>query len=95
MARDGAQALAWTRKAAEQGNVRAQSRLAAMYEQGLGMLHRDNAQAYVWFGIAAAQGSEQAASDRRRVAARLGAKDVAAAEARITAWLRDHPDSGG
>jgi TPR repeat protein len=56
---DNQQAMAWYRKAAEQGFALAQNNLGAMYAKGLGV-PKDDAQALAWFRKAAEQGVEQA-----------------------------------
>lgn len=57
--KDYARAASSFRKAAEQGNASAQSRLAQMYADGRGV-GRDYKQAAVWFQKAAAQGDTDA-----------------------------------
>ena len=54
LAEDYQQAAAWYRKAAEQGNVVGQMRLAALYRDGKGVA-RDMAEAAVWYRKAAEQ----------------------------------------
>jgi len=56
---DYAQALSWYRKAAEQGNARAQFAIGALFENGDGV-KQDNAQAMYWYRKAAEQGHEPA-----------------------------------
>ena len=55
VARDFARAAAWYRKAAEQGDARAQTNLGGMYGNGQGVA-RDYVQAAVWYRKAAEQG---------------------------------------
>jgi len=50
-----AQAVAWFRKAAKQGDAGAQNNLGTMYRDGRGV-SQDYAQAVAWFGKAAKQG---------------------------------------
>jgi hypothetical protein len=50
---DYTQALAWCRKAAEQGQSSAQYSLGASYYKGLGV-PQDYAESYFWFDVAAA-----------------------------------------
>ena len=52
---DNAEAVLWTRKAAEQGHYWAQFRLGEMYADGDGV-PKNHIQAYAWLSIAAAQG---------------------------------------
>ncbi|WP_439830288.1 tetratricopeptide repeat protein, partial [Aeromonas veronii] len=59
MPQDDAQALAWYRKAAEQGHAKAQYNLGVMYGNGQGV-PQDDAQAVVWFRKAAEQGLAEA-----------------------------------
>jgi TPR repeat protein len=56
---DETQALVWFRRAAEQGNAKAQYNLGVMYAEGLGV-GRDEAEALVWYRKAAAQGNVKA-----------------------------------
>ncbi|MDI9409774.1 MAG: tetratricopeptide repeat protein [Candidatus Pacebacteria bacterium] len=56
---DYAQAVVWYRKAAEQGNVKAQTNLGAMYRNGNGV-PQDYALAVVWYRKAAEQGDSYA-----------------------------------
>ena len=56
MPRDAAQAVAWYRKAAEQGDAVAQNNLGVSYAKGEGV-PRDAAQAVAWFRKAAEQGN--------------------------------------
>lgn len=61
--KDEAAAALWFRKAADQGEVHAESILGSMYEKGRGGLPKDDAQAVYWYrkaaeqGLAASQGS--------------------------------------
>jgi TPR repeat protein len=50
----------WWKKAAEQGEVRAQLWLGVIYEQGQNGVKRDYAQAFKWLSIAAKQGEPDA-----------------------------------
>ncbi len=78
VAPDAVEAMAWYRRAAEQGHVVAQFSLGGMYDNGDGVA-QDPAEAVVWFRRAAEQGhaSAQAAlgviyADGRGVAQDLG-----------------------
>ena len=53
-------AVAWYRKAADQGHASAQSNLGVMYEHGRACLRTD-AEAVEWYHKAHAQGHEKAA----------------------------------
>ena len=59
MAQDDKQAVAWTRKAAEQGDALAQRLLGVMYEDGKGVA-QDYKQAAAWYRKAAEQGDAKA-----------------------------------
>lgn len=56
---DYAQALAWFRRAADQGDAKGESYLGMMYYSGRGV-PRDYAQAAHWYRLAAAQGDDHA-----------------------------------
>ncbi len=56
VARDYAQAAAWYKKAAEQGNVDGELHLAALYRDGAKGFPRDMEQAAAWYRKAAEQG---------------------------------------
>ena len=56
---DAAEAVAWFRKAAEQGFAEAQNNLGWMYSQGKG-LAKDEAEAVRWYRKAAEQGLARA-----------------------------------
>ena len=51
--------MKWYRKAAEQGNAKAQYNLGWMYANGLGVA-KDEVEAYKWWLLAGAQGNENA-----------------------------------
>ena len=59
MAQDYKQAVAWYRKAAEQGDAMAQSNLGGMYDKGRGVA-QDDKQAVAWYRKAAEQGDVDA-----------------------------------
>lgn len=59
MAQDDVQAVAWWRKAAEQGDAQSQYNLGWMYENGRGV-GQDSAQAVAWYRKAAEQGDVNA-----------------------------------
>ena len=58
------QAVFWYRKAAEQGDAKAQFNLGVMYMDGRGVA-QDDRQAVAWFQKAAAQGDTGAQKDLR------------------------------
>ena len=70
--RDYAQAAAWLRKAAEQGDAKAQYNLGVLYHDSLGV-PQDYAQAAVWWRKAAASGDELAQYELRQSAEFYGA----------------------
>ena len=66
VAKDDAQAVAWYRKAADQGDANAQNNLGVMYENGRGVA-KDDAQAVAWYRKAAGRGHAGAAQALRRL----------------------------
>ncbi len=77
--------LAATRKAAEQGEARAQYNLGAMYAKGDGV-PKDSQQAYFWWLLSSAQGHMFAAKNRDLVAERLTPARRAEAQAQARDW---------
>ncbi|MGH8702280.1 MAG: protein kinase domain-containing protein, partial [Burkholderiales bacterium] len=63
-------ALEILRPLAQDGNTRAQIRLAEMYAMGFGV-KQDSIQSYIWYSLAAREGNTAAAAGRDRMAARL------------------------
>ena len=59
VAKDGAEAVKWFRKAAEQGHAGAQFNLGYCYMNGIGVA-KDGAEAVKWYRKAARQGDEDA-----------------------------------
>jgi TPR repeat protein len=82
---NNAQALAWFRKAAEQGSAQAQDNLGAMFMNGQGVA-RDDAQAAFWFRKAAEQ--DFAAAQFHLGAMFENGQGVAQDEAQAVAWYR-------
>ena len=81
-------AVEWYRKAAEQGNIRAQYSLGVMYEAGQGV-SQDSVQAYLWYDLAASLPSvEQELSIKNRdiVASQMTPEDLAEAQRLIREW---------
>jgi len=76
---DYAGALEILRPLAQDGNTRAQIRLAEMYANGLGV-NRNYNQAYIWYSLAARGGNTAASADRDRMAARLQPAEVKQAD---------------
>jgi TPR repeat protein len=73
----------WYRLAAAQGNQSAQIRLGVMYANGTGV-RQDSVRAYAWFALAAAtsggDSTDAATKSRDRIAAKMTAEQIAAAE---------------
>ncbi|ACL60134.1 SEL1-like repeat protein [Methylobacterium nodulans] len=88
---DYAAAAAWFRRASEFGVRDSQYNLAVLLARGLGV-PQDLGQSYGWFAAAAAQGDDDAGRKRDEVAAKLGAKELAAAKAAAEAWNARLPD---
>jgi TPR repeat protein len=76
---DYAGALDIFRPLAQDGNTRAQLRLAEMYASGQGVSRNYN-QAYIWYSLAARGGSTAASADRDRMAARLQPAEIKQAD---------------
>ena len=86
--RDDVVAVEWYRKAAEQGNVRAQYSLGVMYETGQG-ISQDNVQAYLWYDLAASHPSvEQEPSIKNRdiVVTQMIPEELAEAQRLVREW---------
>jgi uncharacterized protein len=91
VAKDDAQAVAWYRKAADQGDADAQNNLGLMYANGRGVA-KDDAQAVAWYRKAADQGDADAQYN-------LGlnynkGEGVAKDEAQAVSWYRKAADQG-
>ena len=88
--RDDVLAVEWYRKAAEQGNVRAQYSLGVMYETGQG-ISQDNVQAYLWYDLAASHPSveqEQSIKNRDIVVTQMTSEELAEAQRLVREWRR-------
>ncbi len=83
--KDDQQAVAWFRKAAEQGHAGAQLNLGVMYYNGQGV-PKDEQMAYFWWLLASAQGHQNAAERRDIVERRLSSEQRAAAQASARNW---------
>ena len=68
--KDYKEAVKLYRKAAEQGNVTAQSNLGVMYDNGQGVL-KDYVKAYAWFNVSSANGSDEGFKNREIIAKRM------------------------
>ena len=83
---DDAEAVAWYRLAAEQGDAGAQFNLGWMYASGRGV-PQDDVTAHMWLNVAAATGHEQARKNRDSVAANMTREQIAEAQARARDWV--------
>jgi TPR repeat protein len=83
--RDPAQAAAWDRKAAEQGLPIAQFHIAELTARGAGV-EPDLVRAHMWAALAARHDVQGAADLRDRVAERMSATEIAAAEKLAARW---------
>jgi TPR repeat protein len=67
---DDVEAVKWFRKAAEQGDARAQFDLGRLYEAGRG-ISRNTVEAYAWFSLSTAAGNGEAQSRLSDLAKRM------------------------
>ncbi len=92
---DDEQAVAWYRKAAEQGLAEAQNNLGLMYEYGSGGVPQDYAQAHMWYNLATdasdASLRNLAAKNREIVAAKMTPAQIAEAQRMAREWMQSHP----
>jgi TPR repeat protein len=84
VAQDYAQALAWYRKAADQGNAGAQINLGDMYRDGHGV-PQDYVRAHMWYNLAASQG--RGATQRDDMAAKMVPAQIAEALRLAGEWV--------
>jgi TPR repeat protein len=87
---DYGQAVAWYRRAAEQGNALAQNNLGRMYGEGQGV-PQDAVHAHMWFNLAASRESNPErrstmAKNRDNLAARMTREQIAEAQRRARDW---------
>jgi TPR repeat protein len=87
--KDAGEGAKWCRKAAEQGEPRAEYMLASAYEAGIGV-PKDPAQALDWYRKALAHGYEQAKADIARLEPSVSQGGASAGQART----RRSPPSG-
>ena len=85
---DYVEAVRWYRFAAERGLPRAQCNLGYMYGTGRGV-PQDWLLAYAWYNLAAAGGEDLARRNRDRVAERMSAAQLQAAQERSTALFEE------
>ena len=81
------EAVKWYRKAAEQGNARAQRALGIMYRYGYGVA-KDFVLAHMWYNLAAAQGNFGAGWERGVVAMKMSPAQISEAAKLARAWKR-------
>ena len=87
LAQDLALARAWLRKAADQGFILAQVRLAATYQHGYGT-PKNFVKAHAWYNLAATHGKQAGAAGlRNNLETRMTADQIAQAQA-LAAELR-------
>jgi GAF domain-containing protein len=84
--RDETEAAHWFSKAAEHGNVPAQSKLGSLYWGGRG-LSKDDAQAYFWTVLARANGDAASKALAPFIATRLTPAQKSAIEQKAEQWL--------
>ena len=77
--RDYQEAVKWFRRAAEQGNTRAQHNLGFMYANGEGV-PKDYVRAYAWLNLAAAQGEKGAVKTKDDLRPHMTTDQIARAQ---------------
>ena len=85
MSQDYAAAALWFRKAAEQGDTRAQHDLGVMYYNGHGV-PQDYVQAHMWLNLAATQGNSDAAKTRTTAAGKMTPDQITEAQKLAREW---------
>jgi hypothetical protein len=88
VARDDTQAFIWFRKAAEQGNVSAQSTLATSYWLGRG-IRKNNVAAYSWATIADEHGDAASGELLRVLAGSMTKTELDEARRKVLEWERN------
>jgi hypothetical protein len=84
-----AEAAKWFRRAAEQGHMQAQARLASWYWSGRGV-PKDLSKAYLWARLAWAQGDENSKTLVEGLSSQMTRAQVLAARQQADNWLRQH-----
>ena len=79
------EAARWYRKAAEQGDQKAQSALGFCYVRGEGV-PTDDVVAYMWLNLSAAAGSETAATFRDKLAKSMTPQQIGEAQKMSREW---------
>jgi uncharacterized glyoxalase superfamily protein PhnB len=87
--RDETDAARWFMKAAEHGNVPAQSKLGSLYWGGRGVA-KDDTQAYFWTVLGRANGDDASKALAPFIATRLTPAQRAAIEQQAEQWLERH-----
>jgi TPR repeat protein len=82
-------ATQWFRKAAAQGNGKAQFALAVMYLNGTGV-PQDYVQAHKWFNISGSNGLEPGRENRELVAEKMTVEHIAQAQELARDWAEKH-----
>ena len=89
---DAAQAVAWFRKAADQGYAGAQNNLGVMHGTGQGV-PQDYVEAHKWRNLAAARATgeaqEEFAEGRDALAKKMTPAQIAEAQKRASAWMAE------
>lgn len=85
MAWDFGQAVAWYRKAAQQGDAFALNDLGVMCREGVGT-GKNGVLAYAYFNIAAALGHKKAAENREQMASKLTDEQIREGLALSSGW---------
>ena len=85
MSQDYAEALKWSRKAADQGHAPAQYNLGVMYRNGRGV-PQDYVRAHIWFSLSAAQGDQDAVENRDLAARHMTPAQIAEAQKLAREW---------
>jgi GAF domain-containing protein len=86
---DYTQAARWFSMAAAQGNVHAQSALAAYYLSGIGV-PKDLSKAYFWALLAQAGGDESSKYRVQMLASSMDHQQLIAVQEQANRWLKDH-----
>jgi TPR repeat protein/putative methionine-R-sulfoxide reductase with GAF domain len=89
---DEKEAVRWFLKAAEQGNVPAQSKLGSLYLSGRGVT-QDSNQAYFWTVLARASGDDASKVLAPFIATRLTRAQRTAIEQQADQWVQRHESS--
>lgn len=93
VAQNDAEAAKWFERAAEQGHVQAQARLASYYWSGRGV-PKDLSKAYFWAALAWAQGDENSKMLLEGLSSQMTRSQVLVARQQADNWLRHHNQQG-